>query len=145
MILAIIYAILSGVTVVISRCVNSCLSLKTDPYQSTFFNYFVGFITSIFLCFFIDTKMNISSDIFLTFNNLTMLFGGVIGVINILILNIIVKKIAPVQLTLITFIAQSLTGVIIDYFIFDIFSFKILSGCIIIIIGLITYNDLSNS
>ena len=69
----------------------------------------------------------------------TLLIGGMIGVFNILILNIIVPKISPVQLTLITFVAQLLSGVVIDYCIYDIFSIQKLIGCLIVIVGLIAY------
>lgn len=140
MILSIICAILSGTTSVISRSVNSCLSQKTDAYQGTFFNYFTGFITSMALYFIMSAVTHDNISLTKAFDYPYMLIGSMIGVMNILILNIVVKKISPVSLTLITFVAQSLTGVIIDYFIFGIFSFKIILGCMIVIIGLFLYN-----
>lgn len=140
MIFAILCAVLSGTTVVLSRSVNSCLSQKRNPYQSTFFNYFTGLITStiLYLVMYITSYSDV--PFIKAFDYPYMLIGSIIGVMNILILNIIVKKISPVQLTLITFVAQSLTGVIIDYFIFHIFSFKIIIGCLIVIVGLYFYN-----
>ena len=44
--ISIIFSILSGVTIVLSRSVNGLLSKKMGAYQGTFYNYFTGFMTS---------------------------------------------------------------------------------------------------
>ena len=44
--IAIICAIASGMTIVLSRSINGYLAKKIGPYQSTFFNYFTGLLTS---------------------------------------------------------------------------------------------------
>ena len=69
-----------------------------------------------------------------------MLVGGIIGVFNVLILNIVVSKVTPIKLTLITFISQLLSG-ILDYYIYHVFTLNKLIGCIIVIIGLIIYQS----
>ena len=43
--ISIIFSILSGVTIVLSRSVNGLLSKKMSAYQGTFYNYFTGFMT----------------------------------------------------------------------------------------------------
>ena len=45
--ISIIFSILSGVTIVLSRGVNGLLSKKMGAYQGTFYNYFTGFMTSL--------------------------------------------------------------------------------------------------
>lgn len=145
MITAIICAILSGTTVVLSRSVNGYLSYKLDPYQSTFFNYFIGLITSSILLLIMRIIGTSDLSFIQGFYHPIMLLGGVIGVLNILILNTIVKKISPVKLTLIAFVAQLLTGIILDYLIYHVFSIKKLIGCIIVIIGLTIYQLSENS
>lgn len=45
--ISIIFSILSGVTIVLSRSVNALLSKKMGAYQGTFYNYFTGFMTSL--------------------------------------------------------------------------------------------------
>lgn len=47
--ISIIFSILSGVTIVLSRSVNGMLSKKMGAYQGTFYNYFTGFMTSLIL------------------------------------------------------------------------------------------------
>ncbi|MFR6100286.1 DMT family transporter [Longibaculum muris] len=137
--IAILCATCAGVTIVLSRSVNGYLSQKIGAYQSTFFNYFTGFLmSSVFLILFgFFNLKGFQFDILM--RQPTLLIGGMIGVFNILILNIIVPKISPVQLTLITFVAQLLSGVVIDYCIYDIFSIQKLIGCLIVIVGLIAY------
>ena len=134
----IICAILAGVTIVLSRSINGLLAQKVGAYQSTFFNYFTGFITSfgIMLCISLPYihKININ-DIY----NLIIYIGGIIGVFNILILNTIVSKVSPIQLTLITFIGQLISGMILDYCFYQMFSIQKIVGCMIVVTGLVIY------
>lgn len=134
----IICAILAGVTIVLSRSINGLLAQKVGAYQSTFFNYFTGFITSfsIMLCISLPYihKININ-DIY----NPIIYIGGIIGVFNILILNTIVSKVSPIQLTLITFIGQLISGMILDYYFYQMFSIQKIVGCMIVVIGLVIY------
>ena len=132
--IAIICAIASGMTIVLSRSINGYLAKKIGPYQSTFFNYFTGLLTSSIL---LPAFKNIS----FTKIDLIMLVGGIIGVFNVLILNIVVSKVTPIKLTLITFISQLLSGMILDYYIYHVFTLNKLIGCIIVIIGLIIYQS----
>ena len=137
--IAIICAIASGMTIVLSRSINGYLEKKIGPYQSTFFNYFTGLLTSSILLFF--TLLPAFKNISFTKIDLIMLVGGIIGVFNVLILNIVVSKVTPIKLTLITFISQLLSGMILDYYIYHVFTLNKLIGCIIVIIGLIIYQS----
>ena len=71
--------------------------------------------------------------------NAILLMGGVIGVINIILLNRIVTRIPPLQLTLIVFVAQLASGMLLDYFLLDLFSMRKLIGCSIVVIGLLIH------
>ena len=71
--------------------------------------------------------------------NLMMYLGGIIGVFNILILNIIVPRISPVILTLLSFIGQLVSGMVIDAFVYNMFSISKILGCLIVIAGLVIY------
>lgn len=133
--MAIVCALMSGVTIVFSRTINGCLAHKTDAYQSTFFNYLTGFIMS-FIIVFILPKETINEAIN---PNFTILLGGILGVFNVLLLNIIIHKISPIQLTLVSFIAQLISGMFIDYCFYGIFTLTKLIGCVIVIIGLIIF------
>ena len=133
--ISIIFSILSGVTIVLSRSVNGMLSKKMGAYQGTFYNYFTGFMTSLILMLVCVQHINISLDK----TNLMMYLGGIIGVFNILILNIIVPRISPVILTLLSFIGQLVSGMVIDAFVYNMFSISKILGCLIVIAGLVIY------
>ncbi|MCB6603873.1 hypothetical protein LI129_24030, partial [Erysipelatoclostridium ramosum] len=51
----------------------------------------------------------------------------------------IVSLIPPLQLTLIVFTAQLASGMLLDYFLLDLFSIRKLIGCSIVIIGLLIH------
>ena len=135
--ISIIFSILSGVTIVLSRSVNGMLSKKMGAYQGTFYNYFTGFMTSLILMLVLMVVQHI--NISLDKTNLMMYLGGIIGVFNILILNIIVPRISPVILTLLSFIGQLVSGMVIDAFVYNMFSISKILGCLIVIAGLVIY------
>lgn len=76
--------------------------------------------------------------------NLFLLLGGVIGVLNIILLNRIVPRIPPVQLTLLVFIAQLLSGILLDSFLLNLFSLQKLAGCFLVVIGMLLYTHVSH-
>lgn len=136
--LALFFALGSGVTIVLSRSLNGCLSKHTDAYNGTFYNFLTGLITSALLLLIVSLFHAPLSFTFKT-SNLYMYLGGLIGVANVMLLNIVVPKISPVLLTLISFITQLISSMILDACILQIFSLTKCLGCFLIIIGLIIY------
>lgn len=137
--IAIICAICSGVTIVLSRSVNGLLANEIGASQSTFVNYFTGLLMSCVFLLLIGIKDLQTVDFNIVMKNPVMLIGGMIGVVNIFILNIVVMKISPVKLTLFTFVSQLLSGIVLDYVFFGIFSTMKLIGCCLVVIGLYSY------
>ena len=134
--ISIIFSILSGVTIVLSRSVNGMLSKKMGAYQGTFYNCFMTSLIVMLVLMVVGVQhINISLDK----TNLMMYLGGIIGVFNILILNIIVPRISPVILTLLSFIGQLVSGMVIDAFVYNMFSISKILGCLIVITGLVIY------
>ena len=112
---------------------------RLGAYQGTFYNYFTGFMTSLILMLVLMVVGVQSINISLDKTNLMMYLGGIIGVFNILILNIIVPRISPVILTLLSFIGQLVSGMVIDAFVYQMFSVSKILGCLIVIVGLVIY------
>lgn len=139
MIIQLVCAFLAGTCIVISRSINAYLSVHIGAYQGSFFNYFTGLIGSIVLWLLLSFPTLHTLSLFQTIPHYAMFIGGVIGVVNIVILNFIVTKISPLQLTLIVFIAQLVTGMVIDYFFYDLFSIKKVIGGMIVLLGLCHY------
>ncbi|WP_291654042.1 DMT family transporter [Clostridium sp.] len=133
--LYILLAILSGVSVVLSRIVNFKLAEEIGTFQGTFFNYLTGFITS--LIFFFLTKD------YIYINELSIPFyaylGGTIGILVVLIFNYITPKVSSFSLSLLVFIGQLSIGIIIDYFTTNNISIGKILGGLLILFGL-SYN-----
>ena len=144
--ISIIFSILSGVTIVLSRSVNGMLSKKMGAYQGTFYNYFTGFMTSLILMLVLMVVGVQHINISLDKTNLMMVFKSagagtfIFSAMSIgQILNIIVPRISPVILTLLSFIGQLVSGMVIDAFVYNMFSISKILGCLIVIAGLVIY------
>ncbi|MFA9376419.1 MAG: DMT family transporter [Lachnotalea sp.] len=138
-----ILAILSGVTIVVSRMTNAKLGKELSVYQSTFFNYIIGFIGSLIVLALMGGRFAFEPSISVTgIRYYAMFFGGVIGVAVISISNIITPKISAFSLTIIIFVSQLFSGIIIDYFLYGEFSMGKVIGGVLVLVGLF-YNTKS--
>ena len=137
-ILAVLASLFAGTCIVIARTLNAKLAEFTSVRNSTFFNYFVG------LAFAIPVYLILSGNVSTELNGFTfspsiyIYLGGVIGMIFIMINNIIVVKIPAFYLSLLIFIGQVFTGILIDTLIDGVFSIQILIGGILVTAGLCT-------
>lgn len=134
----ILFAILCGVSNVLSRSVNFVLSEKIGMYQSTLFNYIFGLSGSFLL-------LLISGE---TFKLLTassydapwfVYAGGLLGVVVVTMLSFLSSKVSSFYLTLLLFVGQLFTGIIIDALSTGKISFYQVIGGALVVLGL-TYN-----
>lgn len=134
----IIIAILSGVSIVLSRIINANLAERIGLFQSTFYNFLTGLMFSTIIFLFINENYDLSS-----LSNFTIpfyaYFGGLIGVFSITLSNYTAPKISAFYMTLLIFIGQIVTGIIIDYFLINELSVGKIVGSIFVTIGL-SYN-----
>ena len=124
MLIYILVAILSGVSIVVSRIINSRLGDEIGVFQSTFYNFLTGLLFSMIILFFSSENMNISSEV-LSSTPIIAYLGGLIGVISITLSNYVAPKISAFYMALLIFIGQLFTGIIIDYFTFNIDYFSL--------------------
>lgn len=110
---AIVFSLLAGVTVVVARTVNARLAKHTGDLESSYINHLVGLFASflVLICF---GRNEISMLHLNEFQNPLYYMGGILGVLVVLLFNIVVPKIPSVQITLLTFSAQVFTGIILD-------------------------------
>lgn len=134
----IIIAMLSGVSIVLSRLINANLAERIGLFQSTFYNFLTGLMFSTIIFLFINESYDLSS-----LSNFTIpfyaYFGGLIGVFSITLSNYTAPKISAFYMTLLIFIGQIVTGIIIDYFLLNELSMGKIVGSIFVTIGL-SYN-----
>jgi len=139
-ILAVVVSFAAGVNIVISRTLNAKLSDLTNIRTSTFYNYLIGLAGSI-IVFIILGRGEIplpSFDIIQSSSNWWIYLGGVLGVCIVLIGNATVVKISAFYLTMLIFVGQIFSGILIDIIITGQFSVRILIGGILVALGLCT-------
>ena len=136
MIFSIFCALTAGTTKVLSRSVNSRLSGKTGLLKSTFLNFVSGLLFSIILILYFHKPQLDSSRHF----ELWMLLGGVISVLIVFLLSYSLKTISSVNMTVLLFIGQMSTGLILDFAVNNDFALNTFTGIIVIGIGLIIYS-----
>lgn len=132
----ILISIASGAIVVISRILNTKLSEKVGLIQSSFFNYFTGLLSAIILFGIFKDKVNLNQ-----FHNIPFYayLGGILGVIVVILSSVVTTKMSSFYITLIIFIGQLFTGIIIDYITLEAIPFYKVIGGLLVIIGL-AYN-----
>ena len=137
--LYIILAVLCGSMTIVSMVINSHLAKKVGVFQGTLINYIVGLATTILLMFIVRNSINLSN---VSFNKIPSwaFLGGLLGVIIVASSNIVIPKIPTIYTTLLIFIGQLFTGILIDYFIVGFVSKGKIIGGMLILMGLI-YNS----
>jgi transporter family-2 protein len=134
MLIMMIVAFMAGVTIVVSRMLNAKLTEYVGAHMSTFMNFVVGLLASILLAILVNAKLAETSAF--SVNELPLYLGGILGVAMVFISNVITKKIPAYQLTLLMFVTQLFIGLILDYFVYDIFSAGKLVGGVFVLLGL---------
>ena len=130
----ILLAVLSGFSVILSRILNANMALKIGIYQSTLFNYITGLTLSILLLAVMPGGLRLNSGVpFWSF------FGGSLGVLAVALSSYVTHRVSNFNVTLLTFIGQLFTGVIIDLLLGNTLSTTKMVGGFIIFTGLL-YN-----
>lgn len=135
----IILAVLCGCFTIISMIINSHLAKKIGVLKGTLINYIVGLLSTIILMIIVKSSMKLSYSIF-TKIPWWALLGGIIGVVVVASSNIVLPKIPTIYTTLLIFIGQLFTGILIDYFRVGFVSQGKIIGGLLILLGLL-YNS----
>lgn len=132
----ILISIASGGIVVLSRILNTVLTDSIGLMESSFFNYLTGFISSVVLFFIMKETIQFSN-----FSNTTIwaYLGGLIGVIIVILSSVVTPKMSVFYISLIIFIGQLFTAIIIDYLTLKTIPFNKIIGGLLVVGGLL-YN-----
>jgi transporter family-2 protein len=134
-VLAVAVSFAAGVCIVISRTLNAKLAGLTSVWISTFYNYLTGLVLAVCV-FFILGRGELESVKLVISPNLYIYFGGTLGVCVVFLSNVTVAKISAFYLTLLIFVAQVFSGVLIDIIISQEFSLRNLVGGALVALGL---------
>ena len=125
----------SGVLLVVSRSYNARLSNNTSGFISTFFNYICGLAATIpVLLLFGMNEPGMKS--FTLSPNWWIYLGGAIGVATVWLSNVVVVKIPQLYVTLLMFVGQVFTGVVLDALIDGAFAPQNIAGGMLVSLGL---------
>ena len=132
----ILISIASGAIVVISRILNTRLSEKVGLMNSSFFNYFTGLLSALILFALVKDKVTLSQ-----FYNIPFwaYLGGVFGIAVVILSSVVTPKMSTFYITLIIFIGQLFTGIIIDCITTKTIPFAKIIGGLLVVAGL-AYN-----
>lgn len=125
----------SGVLLVVSRSYNARLAQNTSVYISTFFNYVCGLATAIPVFLLFGLKEPAAGG-FAFSSNWWIYFGGAIGVATVWLSSVVVVKIPQLYVTLLMFVGQVFTGVLLDALLEGAFSVENLIGGAFVAVGL---------
>lgn len=134
---AVIVSLLAGVTIVMARTVNARLAEETSVLKSTFINYVTGLAFSgAILAVVIACGLEQEFAFRFSLPTVWIYFGGLIGVLVVMIANVITTKVPSFYMTLLLFIGQVFTGLLLDVILTQTFSQRNLFGGLLVAIGL---------
>lgn len=132
--LSVLMSIGGGITVVLARTANSRLSEKTGALGGSLVNHLVGLPITILITLFVTPKTELFAK---ADAPLWAYFGGMLGVTTVLLFNIVVPKVPALKLSILSFIGQIFTGILIDFLLGNDFSDASFLGGLIISAGII--------
>ena len=134
---AVAVSFVAGINIVLSRTLNAKLSDLTNVHIGTFYNYFIGLAVSAVVFIILGrNEMHLIDAGNVLSSNWHIYLGGILGVCVVLIFNIIVVKISAFYLTLLVFVGQIFSGVLIDTVISRQVSPLVVTGGILVALGL---------
>lgn len=132
-ILPICLALITGLTVVISRTINGALGKRSTASLSAWYNHLMGLIGSVIVLAFLGFPGEIPySEIGI--DNFWIFTGGILGVLVVTFSNFLIHHVSSYSMTLLLFIGQITGGVLLDIFLEGTFApVQIVAGLIIVI------------
>jgi len=133
LLLPIILSLLTGFTIVLNRTINAALAKESNVFFSTLYNYITG-LAAGFLVLLISGVNTVTVSP--SGQPIWVYLGGAVGVIVVCLSNLIVVRISAVSMSLLTFIGQVFTGILIDAMLTGAFSMVNLIGGFLVAVGL---------
>jgi transporter family-2 protein len=132
---AVALSFVSGACIVVSRTLCAGLAKKTSVNISTFYNYVVGLAVSVPVLLALGggepawRAPPLSADLFLY-------TGGILGVAVVALSNLTVARLSAFTLTLLVFVSQIFTGLVLDAVLAGAVSARSLAGGALVTAGL---------
>ncbi len=142
-IIYLLLAFAAGINIIISTSINSALGKRIGLLNNAFIFYTIALASSIFVFLIFSTGEplrigNIQKVPYYVY------FGALIPIVTLFLSTYAMQKFSVVNYVLITYIAEILTAVIIDYFISKTIQLPKITGAALMIIGLYMDNKIIN-
>lgn len=131
----VILAMCSGFTLVTARTINSRLTEKHGIVRANWMNYMTGFLAAILMVAVFGRQEKMFTD-FQWDPNILIYFGGLTGLVIVTFQNIVVNKISALKMTLLRFVGQIFSSLLLDFIMQGSFSVKSAVGGVLVTIGL---------
>lgn len=139
---AILCALFAGFNLVVSRTINAQLAEQTNDTTSTFFNYVTGLLSSV-IFFVLMWWMRGTGGMGGTLgtsgivpSQWYMYFGGMMGMVIVFGTNVVLMHLSGFSLSLLLFVGQMFTSIVIDWLLLEQFSQPLFLGSILVCVGL---------
>lgn len=133
LVLIYLMAISIGILVTIVPIMNGANTQILGTIKVSFYHYISALITGIVAWFLYDQAMNLSG---LAKVPLHYYMGGILGLSVILLMNYYAVRIKALHVAILPFLGQMVMGLLLDYWLFQIFNVKMILGLVIVLIGL---------
>lgn len=134
-VVAVVVSFLTGITIVVSRTINAKLADKSNVYAGTVYNYAVGLPVAMLVCLLLGRSEPLWREPVFSLQPL-LYAGGLLGVGVVLLSNITVMKISAFYMTLLSFIGQIFSSILLDTILDGAFSYKNLIGGLLVTAGM---------
>ena len=103
----------SGISLVLSRTVNGRLAEQAGALPGSFINHLVGLPITVIIMLIAERGAHTSLTV-LPVSSWWIYCGGMLGVLSVFLYNTVVPKVSSFRVTILTFVAQVFTGLVID-------------------------------
>ncbi|HCM88481.1 MULTISPECIES: DMT family transporter [Vagococcus] len=131
-----VIAFLAGVSIVVARIINAQLAGKIGLFESTYFNYLTGVISSVIILLISGEILLFSSTHFEKIP-IWAYMGGIMSILVVVLSSYITPKISVFYQTIFVFVGQLFLGILIDYVMLQELSLNKLVGGSLVLSGLI--------
>ncbi|MEG1776389.1 MAG: DMT family transporter [Clostridia bacterium] len=132
---AVLLSLVSGVTIVFARMINGQLAERQGAMRSTVMNYITGLTGTTLLMLLVGRGEPFFTD-FRFSPNVFIYLGGAVGVVLTMLLNLTVPKLPAFAFTLLQFVGQIFTGLVLDVLLQGSFSWQSALGGVLVAAGL---------
>ena len=140
----VVLAVLAGMNIVLTRQLNAESGVRNGVCMSTLLNYATGLITSL-LALLVLGRPAAAAAAPEGFRLALMYFGGMVGVVIILMCNYLTPKLPALLLTLLFFVAQLTTAILLDAWLDGRFAPGQLAGGALVMLGLLCYQRIEKN